>query len=580
MEHKMSIINTIRHKYAASEHGARDLVKSCLTCAAMDIVLMLPVGLMFFLVKDLMEGNPLDTWGYVWKVAACLVAIAVMEFFKYNKQFTSVYLESGRRRISLAEKLRRLPLSYFGKKDLADLTSTIMADAATIETGTSHWVPELIGSMISTTLIGISLFFFDWRMALAAVWVIPIAISIVLFSSKFQNRFNRRSSQAKVALADSIQEGLEAFQDIRANDAESKYLNGLWPRIDLVEKRAIQAELGVAIFVLSGQMILRLGVATIALVGALLLSAGSLDLVTFFMFLLVASRLYDPMSGSLINLGAVVSLGIQSERMDEILNHEEQGGLETLSNKGYDIEFKDVHFAYDTSETVLNGVSFTAKQGEVTALIGPSGSGKTTISRLASRFWDIPSGTITVGGMDISKIDPETLMSLYSIVFQDVTLFNNTVLENIRIGRKDATDEDVIAAARLAHVDVFAEKLPQGWNTMIGENGSELSGGERQRISIARAFLKDAPIILMDEATASLDVENETFIQESLSRLVKDKTVIIIAHRMRTVAGADKIVVLKEGKVDECGTPAQLTASGGYYKRMQDIQQGALAWNI
>jgi ATP-binding cassette subfamily B protein len=546
----------------------------------MDVVLMLPVGLMFFLVKDLMEGNPLDTWGYVWKIAACLVAIAVMEFFKYNKQFTSVYLESGRRRISLAEKLRRLPLSYFGKKDLADLTSTIMADAATIETGTSHWVPELIGSMISTTLIGISLFFFDWRMALAAVWVIPIAISIVLFSSRFQNRFNRRSSQAKVALADSIQEGLEAFQDIRANDAESKYLQGLWPRIDLVEKRAIQAELGVAIFVLSGQMILKLGIATIALVGAILLSAGSLDVLTLFMFLLVASRLYDPMSGSLINLGAAVSLGVQCERMDEILNHPEQRGEESLSNNGYDIEFKDVRFAYDTSETVLDGVSFTAKQGEVTALIGPSGSGKTTISRLASRFWDIPSGTITVGGMDISKIDPETLMSLYSIVFQDVTLFNNTVLENIRIGRKDATDEEVIAAARLAHVDVFAEKLPQGWNTMIGENGSELSGGERQRISIARAFLKDAPIILMDEATASLDVENETFIQESLSRLVKDKTVIIIAHRMRTVAGADKIVVLKEGQVDECGTPAALTASGGFYKRMRDIQQGALEWNI
>ena len=580
MEYQMSIIETLRHKYALTRQGAKDLVKSSLASAAMDIVLMLPVGLMFFVVKDLMEGTPLNTWGYIWKIGACLLAVAAMEYVKYNYQFVTVYLESGRRRISLAEKLRRLPLSFFGKKDLADLTSTIMADAATIETGTSHWVPELIGSMISTTLIGISLFFFDWRMALAAVWVIPIAISIVLFSSKFQNRFNRRNVQAKVALADSIQEGLEAFQDIRANDAESKYLQSLWPRIDLVEKRAIQAELGVAIFVVSGQMVLRLGVATIALVGAMLLSAGSLDVLTFFMFLLVASRLYDPMSGSLINLGAAVSLGVQSERMDEILNHPEQRGEETLSNKGYDIEFKDVRFAYDTSETVLDGVSFTAKQGEVTALIGPSGSGKTTISRLASRFWDIPSGTITVGGMDVSKIDPETLMSLYSIVFQDVTLFNNTVLENIRIGRKDATDEEVIAAAKLAHVDVFAEKLPQGWNTMIGENGSELSGGERQRISIARAFLKDAPIILMDEATASLDVENETFIQESLSRLVKDKTVIIIAHRMRTVAGADKIVVLKEGRVDECGTPAALTASGGFYKRMRDIQQGALEWNI
>ena len=576
----MSIINIIRHKYAASEQGAKDLVRSCLACAAMDIALMLPVGLMFFLVKDLMEDSPLNVWGYVWKIVACLLAIAAMEYVKYNKQFTTVYLESGRRRISLAEKLRRLPLSYFGKKDLADLTSTIMADAATIETGTSHWVPELIGSMISTTLIGISLFFFDWRMALAAVWVIPIAISIVLFSAKFQNRYNRRNVQAKVDLADHIQEGLEAFQDIRANDAEEKYLNDLWPRIDLVERRAAEAELGVAYFVVSGQMVLKLGIATVALAGAWLLSQGSLSVLTFFMFLLVASRLYDPMSGSLINLGAAVSMGIQCERMDEILNREEQRGTETLTNKGYDVVFKDVHFAYDTSETVLNGVSFTARQGEVTALIGPSGSGKTTVSRLASRFWDIPSGTITVGGMDISKIDPETLMSLYSIVFQDVTLFNNTVLENIRIGRKDATDEEVIAAARLAHVDVFTEQLPDGWNSLIGENGSELSGGERQRISIARAFLKDAPIILLDEATASLDVENETFIQESLSRLIKDKTVIIIAHRMRTVAGADKIVVLKDGKVEECGSPSELTASGGFYKRMQDLQSNALEWNM
>ena len=576
----MSVISTLRHKYALSEQGAKDLIKSCLASAVMDIVLMLPVGVLFFLVKDIMEGTPIDTWGYIWKMVACLIAIAVMEYIKYDKQFTTVYLESGRRRISLAEKLRRLPLSFFGKKDLADLTSTIMADAATIETGTSHWVPELIGSMISTLVMGTALFFFDWRMALAAIWVVPIAISIVLFSDKVQNRYNRRNMESKVDLADHIQEGLETFQDIRANDAEQKYLDDLYPRIDLVEKRAIQAELGVAYFVLSGQMILKLGIATVALTGAYLLSAGSLSVVSFFMFLLVASRLYDPMSGALINLGAVVSLGVQCERMDEILCHDEQRGKESLSNKGYDVEFKNVRFAYDTSENVLNGVSFTAKQGEVTALIGPSGSGKTTVSRLASRFWDISSGTISVGGMDISQIDPETLMSLYSIVFQDVTLFNNTVLENIRIGRKDATDEEVIAAARLAHVDVFAEKLANGWNTMIGENGSELSGGERQRISIARAFLKDAPIILLDEATASLDVENETFIQESLSRLVKDKTVIIIAHRMRTVAGADRIVVLKEGKVDECGTPAELTASGGFYKKMRDLQQNALGWNL
>jgi len=576
----MKVLEYIQHKYASSAQGAKDMVKSCLASAAMDIVMMFPVGLLFFLVKDLLEDGVNDPWRYIWKTVVCLIAIAVMEYIKYNSQYTSVYMESGRRRISLAEKLRKLPLSFFGKKDLADLTSTMMADCATIESGSSHWIPDLIGSMISTVLISISLFIFDWRMALAAVWVVPISISIVLFSVKFQNKYTRRQNEAKVDLADHIQEGLEAFQDIRANDAEESYLADLWPRIDLVEKRAISSELAVAYFVVGGQMILKLGIATVALTGATLLVSGEISLLTFFMFLMVASRLYDPMSGSLINLGGTLSLNIQCERMDSILSHEEQTGVEKLSNKGYDIEFKDVKFSYETSEQVLDGVSFTAKQGEVTALIGPSGSGKTTISRLASRFWDIPSGKISVGGMDISKIAPETLMSLYSIVFQDVTLFNNSVLENIRIGRKDASDDEVIAAARLAHVDVFAEKMPDGWNTMIGENGSELSGGERQRISIARAFLKDAPIILMDEATASLDVENETFIQESLSNLVKNKTVVIIAHRMRTIAGADKIVVLEKGKVSECDTPKALSTSGGFYSRMTGIQKDSLGWSL
>ncbi len=570
---EMNIINFFRHKYALTREGAIDLIKACLASAAFDIVLMFPVGLLYMLVAELLDGGIQNPMRYVWLGLACLVVIGLMEFIKYNKQFVSVYVESGKRRIALAEKLRKLPLSFFGKKDLADLTSTIMSDCATIETGTSHWVPELIGSMISTILIGASLFFFDWRMALAAVWVIPVSLAVVFFSAKVQNGFSRRQKQSEMALADKIQEGLEAFQDIRANDAEAAYLADLDSRIDLVEKRHVQSELGVACFVVSGQMILRLGIATVALVGGSLLATGGINLLTFFMFLLVASRLYDPMAGSLINLGAALSLNIQCERMDDILCHEEQTGMTHLTNKGYDMDFKNVHFTYDTSEKVLDGVSFTAKQGEVTAIIGPSGSGKTTVSRLASRFWDIQTGSITVGGMDISKIDPETLMSLYSIVFQDVTLFNNSVLENIRIGRKDATDEEVLAAAQLAHVDVFAEKLPQGWQTLIGENGSELSGGERQRISIARAFLKNAPIILLDEATASLDVENETLIQQALSELIKDKTVLIIAHRMRTVASADKIVVLQGGKVLESGTPLQLQQSGGFFQKMLQQQQ-------
>ncbi|MCR5003479.1 MAG: ABC transporter ATP-binding protein/permease, partial [Bacteroidales bacterium] len=362
----MKLIDRIQHKYASSRQGAVDLIKSGLASAAMDMVLMLPVCLMYFLVVDLMGEGVADTWSYVWKIVVCLIAILAMEYFKYDKQFTSVYLESGRRRISLAEKLRKIPLSFFRKKDLADLTSTIMADCAVIETGTSHYVPELIGSMISTILIGISLFFFDWRMALAAFWVIPISMSIVIFSSKIQNRYSRRQNEAKMDLADHIQEGLEAFQDIRANDAEKTYIDDLFPRIDLVEKRAVQAELGVAYFVVTAQMILKLGIATVALVGANLLVAGELDLIAFFMFLLVASRLYDPIASALINLGAIIALPVECERMDVILSHPEQGGAEVLSNKGYDIEFDNVDFGYEKSGKVLSGVSFTAKQGEVT----------------------------------------------------------------------------------------------------------------------------------------------------------------------------------------------------------------------
>ncbi|MBQ9509004.1 MAG: ABC transporter ATP-binding protein [Bacteroidales bacterium] len=567
------MINYIRHKYALTHKGTIDLIKSCLSCAVMDLILMLPVGVLYLLVSELLYGSIKNPMLYVWLGLGCLVAIIAMLFFKYNMQYVSVYEESGKRRIALAEKLRKLPLSFFGKKDLADLTSTIMSDCASIETGTSHWIPDLVGSMISTTLVSIGLFFFDWRMALAAVWVVPVALSVVLFSAKVQNRFVRRQKVAEMELADKIQEGLDAFQDIRANEAEATYLDELDPKINLVEKRLIQTELGLAYFIVSGQMILKLGIASVALVGSALLASGGISILTFFLFLLIASRLYDPMSSTLIHLGAVLSLNIQSERMNDILCHEEQSGTTSLTNTGYSISFENVHFSYEKSGKVLDGVSFQANQGEVTALIGPSGSGKTTVSRLAARFWDIQSGQITVGGMDISKIDPETLMSLYSIVFQDVTLFNNTVMENIRIGRKDASDEEVIAAARMAHVDEFAEKLSSGWNTLIGENGSELSGGERQRISIARAFLKDAPIILLDEATASLDVENETLIQESLSRLIKNKTVLIIAHRMRTIAGADKIVVLQSGKVVESGTHKELSKSKGYYHRMLQQQQ-------
>lgn len=577
----MTLKEKLQHKYALSEQGAKDMLKAFVSVTVSDIVLMLPVGMLYMLVKQYME-HTLEGKGLLFGVGCllCLLLIGVTTYIQYNATFLSTYVESGVRRITLAEKLRKIPLSFFGKKDLADLTSTIMADCATLETASSHWIPELVGACISTALVAVSLFFFDWRMALAALWVLPISFLIVIFSGNVQRKAVGRQMELKMACADGIQECLETVRDLRANNAQEEYMQGLDKKIRDVEKHAIVTELTTAVFVSSAQMVLKFGIATTALTGGVLLAQGKLDVLTFFMFLLLVSRLYDPMQISLQNLAAMISADVQCKRMDEILSHETQTGKEELSNVGCDVEFSHVGFAYNDREDVLKDVTFTAKQGEVTALIGPSGGGKTTVSRLASRFWDIQKGKITVGGMDISEIDPETLMSLYAIVFQDVTLFNNTILENIRIGRQDATDEEIIAAAKLAHCDEFAKKLPEGWHTMIGENGSELSGGERQRISIARAFLKDAPIILLDEATASLDVDNETLIQESLSRLIQDKTVLIIAHRMRTVAEADKIVVLKDGVVAEQGAPEELEKQKGIYWHMMETQMRTAGWQM
>lgn len=577
------MITRIQKKFALSRQGAVDLIKGCIACMLQNLSLMLPVGLLYWLVSDLLNQTVIDTGRVIFYAVGCAVAIALIvltTWFQYNATYFATYTESGKRRISLAEQLRKIPLSFFGKKDLADLTSTIMADCTFLEQSFSHFIPELVGSMISTTLIAIGLFVYDWRMACAALWVLPVSFAIVFFSAKVQEKLNNRQMEAKMAFADGIQECIETVRDLKANNAEDAYLKGLDKKIKAVEKRAIISELGTAVFVVSATLILKLGIVTVALVGAMLLVNGTLDVLTFFLFLLVVARLYDPLQTVLQNLAAVISTRTNIRRMKEILDHPIQTGSDTLTNQGYDIVFDHVGFSYNTGERILEDVSFTAKQGEVTALVGPSGSGKTTVSRLASRFWDIQQGKITVGGMDISQIEPETLLSLYSIVFQDVTLFNNSIMENIRVGRKDATDEEVLAAAKLANCEEFARKLPEGWNTVIGENGCSLSGGERQRISIARAFLKNAPIILLDEATASLDVENETVIQTALSRLIQDKTVLVIAHRMRTVASADKIVVLEKGKVVEEGTSAQLLNINGIYHHMVTLQTESQNWTL
>ena len=576
------MIQILQRRFALSRQGAVDLIKGCIACVFQDISFMLPVGLLYSFVIDLMNRgvNGSRIAFYAVGALACLVLIFIVTYFQYNAIYLATYVESGVRRVSLAEQLRKIPLSFFGKKDLADLTNSIMGDCATLETAFSHYVPALAGSLISTTLIAVCLFAYDWRMALAAVWVLPIAFVITFFSARIQTYFNRKSVEANVALESGVQECIESLQDLKANNAEKSYLKGLNKKIDYVEKRHIITELGTALFVVSSTLILKFGIATVALVGSVLLIRGEIDVPLFFLFLLVASRLYAPLEGALQNLAAVISTKPNINRMNEILDKPIQTGSNRLTNQGYDIVFDHVGFAYNTGETVLKDVSFTAKQGEVTALVGPSGGGKTTVSRLAARFWDIGKGKITVGGMDISEIEPETLLSLYSIVFQDVTLFNNTVIENIRIGRKDATDEEVIAAAKLANCDEFVVKLPDGYSSMIGENGCELSGGERQRISIARAFLKNAPIILLDEATASLDVENETLIQTALSTLIKDKTTLVIAHRMRTVSGADKVVVLSGGLVAEQGTPETLMNTGTIYPHMVKLQTLSRDWGI
>lgn len=575
------MIEKLMHRYALSRRGAKDLIKGVVACTLQDISFMFPATLLYLFVKDLLANNLKGkTLFYVIGAVVCLIVVFTITLWQYNSTFLATYVETGTRRITLAEKLRKIPLSFFSKKDLADLTSTIMADCTYLETAFSHFIPPFAGSMISTVIIAISLLFFDVKMAIASLWVLPVAIIIVVSTAKVQQKLTQKSMDAKMDAANGIQECIDTIADLKSNNAEKRYLVSLDDKIDNVEKRVLKNEFGTAVFVSCAQMVLKLGIATTALAGSALLIKGEIDVLTFFVFLLLVSRLYDPMQAALQNLAAIISTKTNVDRMNEILDHDVQSGDSKLTNNGYDITFDNVSFSYNNNEKVLDNVSFTAKQGEITALVGPSGGGKTTVSRLAARFWDATSGNITVGGMNISNVEPETLLSLYSIVFQDVTLFNTSVAENIRLGKKGATDEEVLVAAKLANCDEFVQKLANGYDTEIGENGCNLSGGERQRISIARAFLKNAPIILLDEATASLDVENETLIQTALSKLIENKTVIVIAHRMRTVENADKIVVLSDGKIAECDTPDKLMQKDSIFKHMTELQTASQNWTI
>ena len=578
--------NYFQKKYALSDQGAKDLCKGILYSVLAYISLMLPVALLAAVLNALLAPllgtgtGSANTVLYVVIGIAVLAVIFILHYMQYTTTYICTYQESERRRITLAEKLRTLPLRFFQEHDLSDLTGTIMGDCAGFEHAFSHTVPQFWGSIISTVIVCAALLIYDWRMGLALLWVAPVAFAIVLLSKKMQAKLGQKHIDTKLALADGIQECLETVQDIKACSMEDTYLQKLDRKMEAEESAQISSEMLTASLVTTGQMFLRLGLATVIVVGNSLMIHNETTLFSYILFLIAASRLYDPLSGAMTNMAELFGVDLQVKRLKVIQDYKEETKQKEYTTNGYDITFDHVSFSYEPGKPVLKDVSFTAKQGQVTALVGPSGGGKSTVANLAAGFYDVTGGKITLGGTDITPVDSVSMMKDFSVVFQNVVLFNNTVMENIRVGRKNATDEEVIAAAKAAHCHDFITKLPDGYQTVIGENGSTLSGGECQRLSIARALLKDAPVILLDEATASLDVDNETEIQEAISGLIQDKTVLIIAHRMRTVENADQILVLDGGVVAESGTHAELMKKNGLYARLVKLQTESANWKL
>ena len=573
------MLNTIKKRFALSTQGAKDFCKGTFFTVLLDIALMLPAVFVFLFLEDYLRPvftpSVSVTHGILYYSLlgiAFMIVMYIIAVLQYRATYTTVYDESANRRISLAEKLRKLPLSFFGEKNLSDLTATIMDDCTDLEHTFSHAVPQLFASLISLLLIVIGMAFYNWQLTLSLFWVVPLAMAIILFSKKAILQSNETNYLKKRAVTEHIQEGLDMIQEIKSYNQERDYLEKLNSRIDTYEKILIRNELTLGILINGSQSILKLGLVSVIIVGANMLVNGSVDLFTYLIFMVIGSRIYNPLNEVMNNLAALFYLDVRINRMNEMESLPIQQGNTNFKPKNFNIEFQEVDFSYEQGKPILNKISFTAKQGEKTALVGPSGSGKSTAAKLAARFWDIQSGKITLGGQDISRIDPETLLQNYSVVFQDVVLFNASIIDNIRIGKRDANDEEVLRVARLAQCDEFVSKMPQGYQTIIGENGETLSGGERQRISIARALLKDAPIVLLDEATASLDVENETKIQAGISELVRDKTVLIIAHRIRTVVNADKIIVLKDGQVAESGSAEYLKKQKGIFTKMVERQ--------
>ena len=575
---------SFQRKYALTDQGVKNTKKGAFWTVIVNLVVMGGMGILYLLMYGLMgtltDGAPLPGPAlFLGLVIAFVILSFVTHLQQYHATYGLVYNEVKSTRLSLAERLRKLPLGYFGKRDLADLTETLMGDVNRMEHVWSHVLGYLYGAYISTAIIAVCLLVYDWRLTIACLWGVPVAFGLLFGTRKISARASERTKQAAVRVSDGIQEALENVREIRATNQEARYLAGLNQKIDDHEKVTISQELGTGIFVNAASVIMRLGVATTILAGASLILSGQIDFMLLFLFLLVITRVYAPFDQSLALIAELFVSQVSADRMNEIYDTPTAEGAEVFQPKGHDIVFDHVGFAYDKKK-VLDGVSFTAREGEVTALVGPSGSGKSTCARLAARLWDVTEGTIRVGGVDISTVDPEALLTDYSMVFQDVVLFDDTVMENIRLGKRGATDQEVRTAAEAANCGEFIRRLPQGYDTPIGENGAKLSGGERQRISIARALLKNAPIVLLDEATASLDVENETKVQGALSRLLAGKMVLVIAHRMRTVAGADHIVVLENGRVAEQGTPAELMEKGGLYRRMVELQSHSAQWQL
>ena len=576
----------LRDSLGLTDVGAKNFRRGVFFCTLANLVLMAPIGILFLLVSDFMDhlvaGAPLPALApYLAGCGGILALMVLTQWAEYANTYHKVYEESARKRTDLAEHLRRLPLSFFGRRDLSDLTNAIMKDCSDQERMFMHVMPQLFGTGLSTAIVIVGIFFYDWRLALAAFWVVPAALLVMALTGKHQQRKAQAMEDARLEVADGVQEFLECAQEIRATNRSAAHLDALAAKLDAFERRQVASELTTGVFVTSAQAFLKLGIGTTVFVGATLLVSGQTDFMTYFVFLLVVTRVYDPVNLILQSIGELLSMRLSIRRTQELAAEKPMEGSTDFAPRGHDVVFEDVSFSYGDGEQVLRDVSFTAREGEVTALVGPSGSGKSTVAKLAARFWDADAGSVRVGGVNVADVDPETLLADYAEVFQDVVLFDDTVMGNIRLGRVGATDEEVLAAARAAMCDEFVSRMPQGYDTMIGENGGRLSGGERQRISIARAILKDAPVVLLDEATASLDVENETQVQQALSRLLAGKTVLVIAHRMRTVANADKIVVLKEGRVAEQGAPAELMArEGGLYRRMVELQTEASGWSL